>query len=146
MFPKVSDMHKNVTQRKAIEAFIIGFIGWFFAVIAIIAFGKTEFYISNVILTVALIAPPAIYYLLKFHLRSVGKDDKRFIAAQFGVLATLIQFPLDFFGWLIIFKYDFQFLPQEAREATLLALLIGYFFMLGVPWLASKNRKLNKHN
>ncbi len=83
---------------------------------------------------VAFLTLPAIWVVARFHLRHLPRSEQSHAGLQLGAAIVAVQFVLDFIGWLVIFYAGWPPLSHAAREATVLALYVGYLWMLVVPW------------
>lgn len=126
--------------NEVLEAFLIGMGIWVGGALVIAIFGWAPWF-PNIAVPLAFLTAPAMYMITKFHLRNVLKEGQMYAALRLGIIVNTVQFPLDALGSFMIFNY--QLLPPIAQEAIVPALMIGYFFMLIVPWWAG-NRKLFK--
>lgn len=80
-----------------------------------------------------------MYVITQFHWRDVPNVERKFTGIRLGVVVTAVQFPLDALAWLSIFYLNFPALNQAARQAVMLGLEIGYFWMLVVPyWMGQR--------
>jgi hypothetical protein len=125
-------------SKKSLEAFATGAAIWIGGMSLIGLFGNAGLFPSAAV-AAAFAAFPLMVILTRFHLRGVPAAEMGSAAIRFGVLVTAIQFPLDVFGWWVIFNLCWPPQAQAAREATMLGLEIGYFAMLAVPyWMGRK--------
>ena len=127
-------------SRKTLEALAVGVAIWV-AGMLLVGWAGDAAYFPVAAVPAAFAALPLMYALTRFHLRDVPASEKWFAAIRFGVLVVAVQFPLDTLGWWAIFNLGYPPHGQAAREATMLGLEIGYFWMLAVPyWVGRRNR------
>lgn len=124
-------------SSKTLEALVIGVVIWIAGASMIVLFGQAALFPSVATLA-AFLAAPVTYLITRFHLRGVPTAERTSVAIRFGVIITAVQFPLDALGWLIIFNFGSPLPSQAARDAIILALEIGYFWLLIVPWWIGK--------
>ncbi len=122
---------------KTLEALIIGVVIWVVGASMIVVFGDATFFSLAVIPTAFLVAP-LMYVITKFHLRDILTAERTQAAMRLGIIVTGTQFPLDALGWLMIFHLGYPPLSEAAREMIILALEIGYFWLLIVPLWTEK--------
>jgi hypothetical protein len=126
--------------EKTLEASALGLAVWT-AGMGLIGLAGDLRYFALFVIPAAFAAVPLMYYLTRFHLRDVPAAEQPRAAIRFGVIVTAVQFPLDVLGWLAIFHLGWPPHAQAAREATLIGLEIGYFWMLLVPyWMGRRGR------
>lgn len=129
----------SAVSRKALEALAVGLGVWVAGMLLIGLLGEARLFAASAI-PAAFVALPLMYGLTRFHLRDVPTADRASAAIRFGVVITAVQFPLDVLGWLAIFRLGYPPHAQGAREALILGLEIGYFWMLVVPCWVGKGR------
>jgi hypothetical protein len=125
--------------KKKLEALVVGILIWLAGALLITLFGQSPFF-PVAALPAAFMAVPAMYVITRLYLRNIPLDERRIAAIRLGVIVTAVQFPLDTLGWLVILKLGFPPLTAAAREAVILSLEVGYFWLLIVPWWAGNRR------
>ncbi|PIU89963.1 MAG: hypothetical protein COS63_04385 [Anaerolineae bacterium CG06_land_8_20_14_3_00_57_67] len=124
-------------MRKTAEGLVIGIVIWIAGALIIILLGQSP-YFPLAALPSAFLAAPLMYGVTRFHLRGVPVAERTTTATILGMTVAAVQFPLDALGWFIITNLGYPPLSQVARDAGVLGLLIGYFWLLVMPyWTAS---------
>ena len=123
-------------NNKNTEALIVGFLIWVLGVIAVTFFSKFDIFLI-IAIPVTFLVIPAIFLLTKFHLRNVEDKEKEKVATEFGIIITLIQFPLDALWWFLSSKINSP-VPRDVSTMIAILLPIGYFWLLAVPWWIGK--------
>jgi len=123
--------------NKTKEAIFIGLSIWVVGFLALLMVGQHPVF-SLVAVPAAFLTAPLMYFLTKFHLCDVPAKERAYAAMRLGVLILLVQFPLDAIGLLSMFKFNYPALSQTAKESVVLALEVGYFWLLLVPWWVGK--------
>ena len=124
---------------KTRDALIIGFVIWLAGMLLIALFGSTA-YFPLAVVPGALLTAPFMYWVTRLYLRDVPLAEQASIAVQFGIIVTAVQCPLDALGWLAILKMGYPSLSQVARDALIIGLEIGYFWLLVIPYWVAKRR------
>jgi hypothetical protein len=125
--------------NKTTQALAIGITIWLFGMLAIIAFGNADWF-PAIPIPIAFLTTLLMVALTRWHLRDVPRAERSITAIRFGVAVTAVQFPLDALAWSAIFYLGFPPLTQAAREMLMIALEIGYFAMLVVPWWVGRRQ------
>lgn len=125
--------------NKITEAIFIGLAIWVVGLLMVLMVGQNPVF-PSVAVPAAFLAAPLIYLLAKFHLRDVPAKERAYAAMRLGVLVMLVQFPLDAIGLFSMFTFNYPPLSSAAKESLVLALEVGYFWLLLVPWWVGKKR------
>lgn len=126
-------------RNKTLEAAFIGFSIWIAGALLLILF-RQEPFLRPLAIPIAFLMAPIMYLITRAHLRNVPVKERANAAMRLGVVAAAVQFPLDALGLFSIFRYNYPQIAPEAREALIIALEIGYFWILTIPWLAGKSK------
>lgn len=119
---------------KSRQAVVIGLALWVAGAGAVILLGPLPFFAGTAPTATLLLAPPAMYFVARFHLRDVSPSMCVATGLRLSVVVTAIQLPLDAMGLVSIQQFGFPSLDSTARLSAMLALQVGYFWMLLVPW------------
>lgn len=128
-------------SRKTLKGLVIGVVIWIVGALLIILLGQAS-YFPLAALPCAFLAAPLMYGVTRFYLRGVPVAEQTVTATILGVIVAAVQFPLDAVGWFVITNLGYPPLSQAARDAIVLGLLVGYFWLLVMPrWAASANAR-----
>ncbi|MFQ6087970.1 MAG: hypothetical protein ACE5K0_03605 [Candidatus Methanofastidiosia archaeon] len=130
---------EKTIEYKALEALVIGVAIWIAGALMIILFGQASFFPMAAV-SAAFLAAPLMYIMTRFHLREIPVEKYAYVATHLGIAVSAVQFPLDALGFLAIFKLGYPPLTLATREAIILALEVGYFWLLIVPWWVGKRK------
>ncbi|MCJ7616559.1 MAG: hypothetical protein MUO43_08495 [Desulfobacterales bacterium] len=125
--------------NKTQGALVIGIVIWVAGALMIMLFGQSSFF-PLVVVPAAFLAAPTMYIITKFYLRDVPVEEHIYAATRLGVAVTAVQFPLDAMGWFAIFNFGYPPLTLATREAVFIALEVGYFWLLVIPWWVGKRK------
>lgn len=122
---------------KVREAILLGIGVWVAGAWVIVAIGQSP-YFATLAIPVAFLTAPAMWLLARWHLRNVPTTERAYAGLRLGAIVTATQCLLDSVGLLVIARLGWPSLSPAAREVLPVALTIGYFWMLTVPWYASR--------
>lgn len=122
-------------KGKAIQAVILGSIGWLFGLAAFALFHGSPLFPGTTAPAVLAGAPLPLWVVAYFYLKSVPAEAAARTAAFMSLIVLVIQFVLDGAFMFAVFHLGFPRLSNEAVRASFLALEIGYFYIGVIPWL-----------
>ena len=125
---------------KSREALITGLAIWVAGAIGVLVLGSTPTF-TTIAIPAAFLTAPLMWLLVRFHMRDVVPDDRVLVALRFGVIITAVQVVLDAAGLYTEFRFKWLGLSEVAREVIVLGLLVGYVWMLLVPWLQAHRQQ-----
>jgi len=122
---------------KAREAIVLGIGIWIAGAVLFAAFTQMPGF-STLVLPITFLTAPAMWLVARFHLRNVALEERVHAGLRLGAIITATQCLLDGGALFVIFRAGRPAFSPAAREATTVAMAVGYFWMLVVPWWEGK--------
>lgn len=128
-------------RQKVIQAVAIGVIAWLLGFLGILLFYNQQYFPVAVVIVVIIGAPVPVWFISQRFLTRIPQQSLSLNALSFSAIVLIIQFFLDGLFALSIFFFNVPQLSVSAVKGLFLALEIGYFYFLLIPWLTSRRLK-----
>lgn len=127
-------------HHKSVQAILLGIGLWVAGTALIGAIGRAPLFAMLAVPVTLVVTPVIMLGLTSLHLRGVSQEERAEVGFRLGALITLVQFPLDALGLFAVFNFGFLGLSEVSQRAVVLALEVGYFWMLVTPWWFSSRQ------
>lgn len=133
-----------MNRDKIKQAAAIGVAAWILGFAGVMLFKEFHGFSLAVVIAVCLGAPIPIWFVSFRFLKAIPERSLTAPALAFSGILLGVQFFLDGLFAASIFLFDLPHLDVSAVKAVFLALEIGYFFFLSIPFLTSQQIKTSK--
>lgn len=124
-------------------ALVVGLVFWSAATAAVLILADSSVF-PILAAVFSLLTIPGMVVLTRYQISDVEEAEKGAVARRFGMIVTMVQYPLDTLGFTAVLFFGFPPTNPTHQHVLVIALLIGYLWLLGVPWFIGYS--VDKHH